>query len=139
MWFSFFCSVFFFLSEFLSLFLSFFLPLFLTDDISSFGASAQSLSSARFNIQAIAGTQSGFVSIADGDVRVWIGGGSTNPSNRDSSSNTDRDQNCDTFLANNGVPLSMTVAGSGFPWGYCIAPGGDRFRIAGGGTTAGQV
>ncbi len=106
--------------------------------VGSFSVATTTLSSARFNIGMIAGTRAEFSTVAANAVRIWVGGGSTNPATPDSSQANDRDTSSDTFLINNsGVPQAAIVAGASFPWGYCIAKGGDRFRISGGGSNQG--
>ncbi len=117
-------------------------PTTLTDStdqvVGSFSVAATTMSSARFNIGMIAGTRAEFSTVPANAVRFWIGGGSTNPAAPDSSQSNDRDTSSDTFLiSSSGVPQAATVAGASFPWGYCIAKGGDRFRISGGGSNQG--
>jgi hypothetical protein len=107
--------------------------------VSGFTTAGQTLATARFNLNGVFGTNAEFNTVAAGTTRIWFGGGSTNVGTKDvQGANAGKDS--DTFLIDaNGEPQTAIVAGAGFPWGYCIAKGGDRFRIAGGGTTSGNA
>ncbi len=108
---------------------------------SSWTTTASPLGTARFNLNMISGTRAEFATVNSGAVRMWVGGGCLKPTSLDSCSGASGYVDSETFTlsgASGDISSAVTVAGNGFTWGYCIAKGGNRFRIVGGGTTQSQ-